>query len=66
MTRPGFERAVPPAARTSTGSVRANRDAVALLLAAFGYPTIPPEPPQSGSRRVHKAITETDDDDEEA
>lgn len=42
----------------------ANRDAVALLLAAFGYPTIPPEPPQSGSRRVHKSIMETDEDEE--
>ena len=42
----------------------ANRDAVALLLAAFGYPTIPPEPPQSGSRRVHTASTENDDEEE--
>lgn len=42
-----------------------DRDAVSMLLVAFGYPTIPPEPPQSGTRRVHKAITEQDDDDEE-
>ena len=41
-----------------------DRDAVNRLLTAFGYPTIPPEPPQSGTRRIHKAITEQDDDDE--
>ena len=64
MTRLGFERIVPSATRTSTNGVRADRDAVALLLTAFGYPMIPPEPPVSGTRRVHKSIMETDEDEE--
>lgn len=65
MTTIGFKRVVPQAARTAPFNVvRADRDAVSLLLTAFGYPTIPPEPPVSGTRRIHKAITEQDDDDE--
>lgn len=69
MTTPGFKRTIPSVARTVAFNVmRVDRDAVALLLTAFGYPTIPPEPPQSGTRRVHRLIegTTEDQDAEEA
>lgn len=65
MTIQGFKRTIPSVARTvAFNVVRVDREAVALLLTAFGYPAIPPEPPQSGTRRVHKAIEETDDEEE--
>lgn len=67
MTAKGFRRSVPPAkgAREFAGKPwTANRDAVNLLLAALSYPTIPPEPPISGKRRVHRILEDLDDDEE--
>jgi hypothetical protein len=58
------KRSVPYADRPASFRWQADRDAVRLLLIAFGYPSIPPDPPQSGTRRVHKAFE--DNDDEEA